>query len=81
MDKGKRCKGLSLSCLDDTWRTNALANTRVVSNGKLLAYLNPVAPGADGNEWQLSAGRKRKERMCRRVCDRKNMQMLLPFSE
>ena len=81
MDKGERCKGLSLSCLDDTWRTKALANTRVVSKGKLLAYLNPVAPGADENEWQLSAGTKRKERMRRRVVDRKDMQMLLPFSE
>jgi len=81
MDKGERCKGLSLSCLDDTWRTKALANTRVVSKGKLLAYLNPVAPSADANEWQLPAGTKRKKEMRRRVVDRKDMQILLPFAE
>ena len=39
---GKRSKGLSLSCLEDTWRTKSTERTRVISKGKLLAYLIPV---------------------------------------
>lgn len=81
VDDGKRFKGLSLSCLDQTWRKKAPENIRGVSKGKLLSYLNPIVPEPDIDEWRAPAGKRKKTRKpgCRRVVDRKDMQMLLPF--
>jgi len=82
VDDGKRFKGLSLSCLDQTWRTRAPENIRVVPKGKLLSYLNPIAPEPDTtDDWRSYAGKKRKARKARRrVVDRDDMkQMMLPF--
>ncbi len=82
VDHGKRFKGLSLSCLDETWRTKAPEKTRVISKGKLLSYLNPIAQLADEAEWQVSTEIKRKTRVSRRVVDRDDMkQLMLPFPE
>lgn len=82
VEGGKRFKGLSLSCLDKTWRTKAPENIRVVPKGKLLSYLNPIAPEPDTDDWRSHAGKKRKTRGTRRrVVDRDDMkQMLLPFT-
>ena len=81
VDKGKRFKHLSLSCLDQTWRTKAPVGMRVVSKGNLLSYLNPILLKSGIDEWRLNENTKRKARKAkkRRVVDREDMQMLLPF--
>jgi len=82
VDGGKRFKGLSLGCLDQTWRTKTPANIKVVSKGKLLSYLNPLMPGSDTDRWNSYVEKKRKDRKARqRVVDRDDMQHLLPFFE
>ena len=79
LKEGKRFKGLSLGCLDETWRTKALENTRVISIGELLSYLNPVEPETEA-DLELSAGKKGKAIKIRRVVDRRDIkQMMLPF--
>jgi predicted ATPase len=76
---GKRFKGLSIGCLDETWRIKAVEKTRVVSLGKLLSYLNPVESKTD-TDLSLDAGKKGKARKTRRVIDRDDIkQMMLPF--
>lgn len=83
VNNGKRFKRLSLSCLDQTWRTRAPEGMRVLSKGKLLSYLNPILPESGIDEWQLNEGVRRKTRKIRRrrVVDREDIQMLLPFAE
>jgi len=61
---GRRFLRPSFGCLAGTWRVDA-NETGEVSRGKLLAYLNPV----------MSA----PERPTRRVADRPDLQMLIPF--
>ncbi len=76
---GKRFKGLSLGCLDETWRIKALEKTRVVSLGELLSYLNPVESKTD-IDLSLDTGKTGKARKIRRVIDRDDIkQMMLPF--
>jgi len=65
---GLRFKKVQFSCLSDTWRTKAPEKTSVVSKGKLMAYLNPASPPI--GEFP---------RRIRRVADRDDLQMLLPF--
>ena len=80
VDGGKRFKGLSLGCLDKTWRIKALEKKRVVSIGELLSYLNPVESKTD-TDLSLDAGKMGKARKIRRVIDRNDIkQMMLPFS-
>ncbi len=77
---GKRFKGLSLGCLNETWRTNAIGKTRVVSIGELLSYINPTEPETD-SDLDLDTEKKRKARKVRRVIDRDDIkQMMLPFT-
>jgi predicted ATPase len=64
----RRFNKVSFSCLSDTWRTKAPEKTPIVSKGKLLVYLNPASPY-----------RREKKRRSRRVVDRDDLQMLLPF--
>jgi predicted ATPase len=65
---GQRFKRVSFSCLSDTWRTKAPERPSIVSKGKLMAYLNPASPS------QTTEARRP-----RRVIDRDDLQMLLPF--
>ena len=67
---GKRFKGVSFSCLSDTWRTKAPEKPSIVSKGKLMAYLNPASPP-----------KPKEERRLRRVVDRDDLQMLIPLRE
>jgi predicted ATPase len=60
----------SFSSLSDTWRTKANGETRPVSKGHLLAYLNPAVPVVE--EY------RKKTFGFRRVADRPDLQMLLP---
>ncbi len=68
MRDGQRFKKVIFSCLSDTWRTKAPEKTSIVSKGKLMNYLNPAS----------SLPPKREPRS-RRVADRDDLQMLLPF--
>lgn len=65
---GRRFNMVSFSCLSETWRSKAPEKPRIASKGKLLTYLNPTSPQENG------AGRR-----IRRVADRNDLQMLLPF--
>ncbi len=66
---GRRFKHAVFSCLPDTWREKSPQKTRVVSRGKLLAYLNPVIP--------KPVYRNSKSKT-RRVADRPDLQPYLP---
>ncbi len=65
---GERFKALSFASLAGTWRADP-GGARVVSRGRLLAYLNPAIPEHSG-----PTGRKR-------VIDRPDLQAYLPFTE
>ena len=66
--QGKRFNRVSFAALPDTWREKAPEGTNTVSRGKLLAYLNPIPP-------------PEREVGQRRVADRSDLQMLLPFAD
>jgi len=68
MRGGHRFNKVSFSCLSDTWRTKAPERPSIVSKGKLMAYLNPASP--------LQTTEVRRPR---RVIDRDDLQMMIPF--
>lgn len=65
--------GVYFSCLPDTWRDKK-CGTPTVSRGILAAYLNPVIGITEAMETNNGNGKRR-----RRVVDRTDLQMLLPF--
>jgi predicted ATPase len=65
---GQRFKKVRFLCLSDTWRDQAPEGTPTIYKGKLIAYLNPISPL--NREAPLPV---------RRVVDREDLQMLLPF--
>jgi len=65
--------GVSFSCLPDTWRDKK-CGTPTVSRGILAAYLNPVITTIEPIN-QINNNEKPR----RRVIDRTDLQMLLPF--
>jgi predicted ATPase len=69
-------KRACFSYLPDTWRAKAAELGSIVSKGKLLAYLNPIAP-ADFDTKQRST-RQSVSRPPRRVVDRPDLQPFLP---
>ena len=74
-----RFKRLTFACLSDTWRDKA-GETNVISRGKLLAYLNPVAaPAEQASGDRRAKGRDGASKAPRRVADRHDLQILLPF--
>jgi predicted ATPase len=66
---GRRFRHLTFSCLPDTWR--AENGCPVISRGRLLAYLNPMAPA----EQSELAGSTSQTTRSRRVVDRADLQM------
>ena len=80
---GQRFKRVSFSPLPDTWRTKAPERVTPVPKGKLMAYLNPVMP--NGSEHDLDAElesneeSRRPRQKVRRVVDRPDLQILLPY--
>jgi predicted ATPase len=81
---GQRFKRVCFSCLPDTWRARAPEKLPVVSLGKLLAYLNPVAAKAEAVEDNGQAdgrnGAKAAPAGPRRVRDRPDLKAyVLPF--
>ena len=67
---GERFDRLSCSCPPGTWRVGE-DGAEEVSLGKLLSYLNPVLPHTEQGEDGGAAAR--------RVIDRADLQMLMPF--
>jgi hypothetical protein len=78
---GQRFRCASFGCLPGTWREKGPEGAKVVSRGKLLAYLNPFVTDEE-NLSQLQGGLKPKPTLAqpRRVVDRSDLQMLLPFT-
>ncbi|MCW5978979.1 MAG: AAA family ATPase [Bryobacteraceae bacterium] len=76
----ERFKRLAFACLSDTWRSRA-AETDVISRGKLLAYLSPVVPPAAQAAGTAPAELSKASGERRRVADREDLQMLLPFAQ
>ena len=69
-DDGQFVKAARLHYLADTWRAKGSNESDLVAHGDLLAYLNPVLP-------KDSIEEAAKEK---RVVDRDDIQLLLPFS-
>lgn len=80
---GKRFKRVSFSCLPDNWRLRASEKEQpaTVAKGKLLAYLNPVAP-IDGmtNGHSITSDISKRTTRTRRVMDREDLHQLSMFS-
>jgi predicted ATPase len=72
---GQLFKGASFSWLSGTWRAAAEPETHAISPGTLAAYLNPIQPIAS-DYYSRSRAAKR-----RRVADRPEFQLMLPFPE
>jgi predicted ATPase len=73
MRDGQRTRGVRFACLPNTWRAREAAMP-IVSRGKLLAYLNPVIDTTDERR-----GVGGKPPIQRRVVDREDLQLMLPF--
>jgi hypothetical protein len=65
--------GVYFSCLPDTWRDKK-CGTPTISRGTLAAYLNPIVRITEATS--LVDG---DEKPRRRVIDRTDLQLLLPF--
>ncbi|MEX2302573.1 MAG: AAA family ATPase [Bryobacterales bacterium] len=76
----RRFSRLSFSCLSDTWRA-VHDEENITSRGPLLAYLNPTITADQEGEGQGPKSRLPQARGKRRVVDRPDVQMLLPFRE
>jgi hypothetical protein len=77
---GQFFKRVSFCGLTDTWRCREGDDSKSVSKGQLLAYLNPVIPleaeiGEPTKQKTIPASTSK-----RRVADRPEFQMLLPFA-
>jgi predicted ATPase len=73
---GQRFNRATFSALSGTWREKGLERAVPVSKGKLMPYLNPVMPNGeqDGKSTADSI-------VSRRVVDRPDLQLLLPYSQ
>ncbi|WP_199246324.1 hypothetical protein [[Phormidium] sp. ETS-05] len=72
VDEGRIFKRVCFSCLSNTWREQAPEKPAIVSKGKLLSYLNPVAidiEPEDDSQWQPPQTKKR------RVIDREDLSL------
>lgn len=82
LKSGRRSKKACFSFLPDTWRSDALEEPSLVPRGKLLAYLNPIPPQESIIDMEIPSPIRmtRTKRKPRRVADRPDLQLLLPFS-
>ncbi|NCO33620.1 MAG: AAA family ATPase [Armatimonadetes bacterium] len=78
VQREQRFKRACFSSLPDTWRARVPDDPRMVPVGKLLSYLNPIAPVEDESareETTPSGGSpKRPSRRARRVVERPDLQ-------
>jgi predicted ATPase len=73
-----RFKHVCFSCLPDTWRSK-IPEGSIVSKGKLMAYLNPLAFAEIHDNGSSPRAAKLEHAPTRRVVDRDDLQLLLPF--
>ena len=76
----RRFSRLSFGCLSDTWRSED-KEENITSRGSLLAYLSPTILEPQEDDRLGPKSRLPKPRGKRRVVDRPDMQILLPFAE
>jgi predicted ATPase len=74
----RRFNRLQFSCLSDTWRAED-NQENITSRGSLLAYLNPTIGAPQDHDRLGPKSRLPKTRGKRRVVDRPDIQILLPF--
>jgi len=75
---GRCFRRASFSCLSGTWREKAPEGVSIVSKGKLLTYLNPIAPvELDAVEHHFGQQGRGATRVPCRVIDRPDVQLLL----
>lgn len=83
VQREQRFKRACFSCLPDTWRARVTDDPRVVPVGKLLSYLNPIAPVDDESVQEESTpsggSPKRPSSRARRVVDRPDLQPRFSF--
>ncbi|UFP94356.1 AAA family ATPase [Gloeobacter morelensis] len=79
VEKGDRFKRVCFSCLPDTWREKASEKPSIVSRGQLSAYLNPVS--VDSKRSNNGSNKSQIKHKVRRVMDREDLQLLIPFSQ
>jgi hypothetical protein len=78
---GRSFKALQLRCLPDTWR-DKMGNSKAISKGRLLAYLNPVARGEEDRWTESDLDTQATRGRTRRVIDRQDVgQYKFEFSE
>ncbi len=77
---GRRFPRVCFSPLPDTWRAQVLGPDRVVSRAALMAYLNPFAPPEESAPGAQANGANHKAGRIRRVIDRSDLQLMLPWS-
>lgn len=78
-ESGKRYKAVRFSPLEETWRhKKTMGEITVVSKGKILSYLNPVAPEEPGLGYGISERKNNVVHLKRRVIDRPDLQPYLP---
>jgi len=82
VDKDRRYCRASFACLPDTWREKTEDPALLVPKGKLLVYLNPIGPlGVEsGSRYDNPQAADEQMPPMRRVADRPDLQLLLPFS-
>jgi len=79
-ESGKRCKAVRFSPLQGTWRDKKINGTiSVVSKGKLLSYLNPVAREETDYNYAAINPKNKVIPIKRRVIDREDLQPYLPM--
>jgi predicted ATPase len=78
IDAGKRFNAVRFCPLPDTWRQKKAGEVAVVSKGKLMTYLNPVAPLEPDQGYSASERKPMVVPVKRRVIDRPDMQPYLP---
>jgi predicted ATPase len=78
-ESGKRYKAVRFSPLRDTWRHKKVSGEiTVVSKGRILSYLNPIAPEAPDHGYGVSEQKNNIVPLKRRVIDRPDLQPYLP---
>ncbi len=78
-ESGKRFKAVRFCPLPDTWRhKKAVGEIAVASKGKLLSYLNPVAPEIPDYGYGVADRKNNVVPLQRRVIDRPDLQPYLP---
>ena len=78
-EAGRRFKVVRFCPLPDTWRQKRLnGDVAVVSKGRLLSYLNPVAPDDPDAGYGASNRKNQVTPLSRRVIDRPDLQPYLP---